>query len=68
MISVNSSTLIYLQILKNLKENAFLPMIKDYFSGSILQMLLHMKKKTGTFCKFSISIFLQKTFARDINI
>ena len=43
-------------------------MIKDYFSGSILQMLLHMKKKTGNFCKFSISIFLQKTFARDINI
>ena len=57
MISVNSSTLIYLQILKNLKENAFLPMIKDYFSGSILQMLLHMKKKQGTFVNSQFLFF-----------
>ena len=45
MIPVNSSILIYLEIFENLKGNAFLPMIKDYFGGSILQTLLYIKKK-----------------------
>ena len=53
MIPVNSSILIYLEIFENLKGNVFLPMIKDYFGGSILQTLLYIKKKKkkkqGTF-------------------
>ena len=65
MIPVNSSILIYLEIFENLKGNAFLPMIKDYFSGSILQTLLYIKKKTRNFCKFSISLFFYKSLLQE---